>query len=74
MQYTGKGELYAVVGFARAVKWHNIAAILLILNYVFFVTGNILDGNGKYYRINKKNFFSDLWKTAEILFLGNVQG
>ena len=44
------------VGFARAVKWHNIAAILLTFNYIFFVAGNILAGNGKYYRIEKREF------------------
>jgi len=44
----------------RAVKWHNIAALILTLNYMVFVTGNILTENGKYYRLNKQNFFSDL--------------
>jgi thiosulfate reductase cytochrome b subunit len=50
-----------VVGFARAVKWHNIAAILLTFNYILFVTGNILTKNGRYYKIGRKNFISDLW-------------
>jgi thiosulfate reductase cytochrome b subunit len=61
MQYTGRKDYLLVVGFARAVKWHNIAAILLILNYIFFVTGNILTRNGGYYKIERKNFRSDLW-------------
>jgi thiosulfate reductase cytochrome b subunit len=74
MQYTGKGEYMLVVGFARAVKWHNIAAILLILNYAFFVLGNILSGNGKYYRIDKKNFFSDLWKQMRYYSWGMFRG
>jgi thiosulfate reductase cytochrome b subunit len=62
MQYTGKQDYILVVSFARAVKWHNIGAILLIINYIIFVTGNIISENGRYYRISKKNFFSDLGK------------
>jgi len=62
MQYTGKQGYILVVGFATAVKWHNIAAIMLTFNYIVFVTGNVVTGNGKYYRISKKNFFSDLGK------------
>ncbi|MCJ7448238.1 MAG: cytochrome b/b6 domain-containing protein [Bacteroidales bacterium] len=62
MQYTGKQDYILVVSFARAVKWHNIGAILLTINYIIFVTGNIISENGRYYRISKKNFFSDLGK------------
>jgi thiosulfate reductase cytochrome b subunit len=61
MQYTSKHDYVLVVGFARAVKLHNIAAIILTINYVIFVAGNIITKNGRYYRIRKKNFFADLW-------------
>ena len=74
MQYTGKEESIMFVGFARAVKWHNIAAILLTFSYVFFVVGNILGGNGKYYRIEKRNFFSDLWKQMKYYSWGMFRG
>jgi thiosulfate reductase cytochrome b subunit len=60
MQYTDKDNAAYVVGFAKAVKWHNFAAIVLVFNYIFFVTGNLLTSNGKYYRIKKKNFFSNM--------------
>jgi thiosulfate reductase cytochrome b subunit len=66
MQYTDMKDYIMVVGFARAVKWHNIAAILLTLNYIFFVTGNLFSGNSRYYKIEKKNFFADL--TAQISY------
>jgi len=49
-----------VVSFATAVKWHNIAAILLTINYIIFVIGNSATENGKYYRTGKKNFITDL--------------
>lgn len=60
MQYSGKDNHALLVGFARAVKWHNIAAIILVANYIIFVTGNILTPNGKYYKIEKKNFTRNL--------------
>lgn len=62
MQYTSKQDYILLVGFARAVKWHNIAAIILTLNYIFFVISNRLSGNSKYYKISRQNFFSDLVK------------
>ena len=62
MQYTDKENSSYVVGFAKAVKWHNSAAIILTVNYILFVTGNLLTKNGKYYRIGKKNFLPDLGK------------
>jgi thiosulfate reductase cytochrome b subunit len=60
MQFTDKENAAYVVGFSIAVKWHNFAAIALTINYIVFVTGNLFTGNGRYYRINRKNFLSDL--------------
>jgi len=74
MQYTGKEESAMLVGFARAVKWHNIAAIIITLNYCFFVAGNILGSNGRYYRIEKKNFIPDLWKQMKYYSWGMFRG
>lgn len=74
MQYTNNENYSLMVGFARAVKWHNIAAIILTTNYVFFVTGNILTGNGKYYRIGKQNFISDLWLQLKYYAWGMFKG
>lgn len=62
MQYTDKENAAYVVGFAKAVKWHNFAAIVLVINYIFFVTGNLLTQNGRYYRLGEKGFFSNLKK------------
>jgi thiosulfate reductase cytochrome b subunit len=60
MQYTDKGNPTYIVGFSIAVKWHNFSAIVLIISYILFVTGNLLTNNGKYYSISRKNFLSDL--------------
>ena len=62
MQYSDKDNSVLIVNFASAVKWHNVAAVILTISYIFFVTMNIRTENGKYYRISKKNFFSDLGK------------
>jgi thiosulfate reductase cytochrome b subunit len=74
MQYTDKDNAAIMVGFARAVKWHNIAAILLTLNYIIFVTGNILTNNGKYYRIERKNFWKDLGEQLKYYSWGMFKG
>jgi len=66
MQYSGKDNNVFIVGFARAVKWHNVAAILLTVNYIFFVTGNIVSKNGRFYRIAKQNFWKDLF--AQLIY------
>src|SRR5450759_1706536 len=60
MQYTDKENTAYVVGFAKAVKWHNFAAIVLVFNYIIFVSGNLLTQNGRYYRLGEKGFLSNL--------------
>ncbi|TFG41832.1 MAG: cytochrome B [Bacteroidia bacterium] len=74
MQYTDQKEYILVVGFARAVKWHNIAAVLLTLNYIFFVTGNIFTKNGRFYRIGRENFLKDLGKQLRYYSWGMFKG
>ena len=74
MQYTDKENLSYVVGFAIAVKWHNFAAVVLTGNYIFFVTGNLLTKNGRYYRIGKKNFLSDLGNQLKYYSWGMFKG
>jgi len=74
MQYTDKQDYVLVVGFARAVKWHNFAAILLTVNYIFFVTGNLLTANGKYYKLEKRNTWSDMWKQMRYYAWGMFKG
>ncbi|MCU0473373.1 MAG: cytochrome b/b6 domain-containing protein [Bacteroidales bacterium] len=74
MQYTGKHGYILLVGFASAVKWHNIAAVILTFNYIVFVTANVVTGNGRHYRIEKKNFFSDLGKQLLYYSRGMFKG
>ena len=74
MQYTDKENPSYMVGFAMAVKWHNFAALLLTLNYILFVTGNLLTRNGRYYKIYRENFIRDLVKQLKYYSRGMFRG
>jgi len=74
MQYTDLDNSMYVVGFAKAVKWHNYAAFILTANYVVFVLGNSFTKNGMYYRIRRENFWSDLMKQLRYYSFGMFKG
>jgi thiosulfate reductase cytochrome b subunit len=74
MQYTDKENTAYVVGFAKAVKWHNFAAFVLVFNYIVFVSGNLLTKNGKYYRIGRKDFMLNLGKQLKYYSFGMFKG
>ena len=74
MQYTDKENASYVIGFAIAVKWHNFAAIVLTVSYILFIIGNLLTKNGRYYRIGKKDFLSDLGKQLKYYSWGMFKG
>ncbi len=74
MQYTDLENSKYIVGFAKAVKWHNAAAMVLVANYIVFVVGNAFTGNGKYYRFRKENLWSDLIVQAKYYSYGIFKG
>lgn len=74
MQYTGKENSSYVVSFAKAVKWHNFAAMILTVNYIIFVIGNLFTSNGRYYKIRKDNFMSDLVRQLKYYSMGMFKG
>jgi thiosulfate reductase cytochrome b subunit len=74
MQYTDKDSTFYMVGFAMAVRWHNFAAIVLTINYISFVSGNLVTKNGRHYKINKETFVSDLVKQAKFYAFGMFKG
>ncbi|MEZ5069740.1 MAG: cytochrome b/b6 domain-containing protein [Bacteroidales bacterium] len=43
------GATGGFIRFNTAVSLHNVAAIILILNYGVFLIGNLVSANGKYY-------------------------
>ena len=52
MQYSNPDN--PVISFPIAVKMHNIGGIGLSLNYLVFLVGNAVSGNGKQYRLVMK--------------------
>lgn len=74
MQYTDKQNGIYMVGFAMAVKWHNYAAFVLTASYVVFILGNGLTANGRYYRIKKDTFITDLIKQGRFYAFGMFRG
>jgi thiosulfate reductase cytochrome b subunit len=70
MHFAGNENSIHIVRFSRAVGWHNIAAKILTVSYIAFITGNIFTENGKYYRLKRKNFISNLGKQVRFYFYG----
>ena len=52
LQYSG--QEYIVIKFQVAVSMHNIAGILLCINYLVIFFGNIFTKNGMYYRMRMR--------------------
>lgn len=60
MQYSSPD--FSLIRFDLAVSLHNICGILLTINYVFYVAGNAITPNGKYYKLTLKGLFDRLKK------------
>ncbi len=58
MQYSNPG--FELINFNLAVNLHNIAGILVTLNYLLFFFGNLMTSNKKYYRLKIKGLFKRL--------------
>lgn len=52
LQYAGESR--GLVRFDLAVRYHNIAGIILTVSFVFFLFGNWLTPNGRFYKIKRK--------------------
>ena len=51
----------SLIRFDISVAIHNIAALIVSVNFIFFVFYNIFAKNGKYYRNWRKNIVTNLW-------------
>lgn len=51
---------YGIIRFDKAVSAHNLAGMLLTLNYLLFFIGNWITPNGKYYKMTLKGLFNRL--------------
>lgn len=61
LQYSNpEGNL--IIRFDIAVNLHNISGIILSLNYILFVFGNMIRPNGNHYKFKIKGFLMDVFK------------
>lgn len=58
MQYSNPG--LELINFNRAVNLHNIAGMLVTINYLVFLFGNILTPNSRYYRLKIRGLIKRL--------------
>lgn len=60
--------------FDLAVSIHNTSGILLSLNYLVIIFGNILTSNGRFYKIKRKGFIDELVSQANYYLFGMFKG
>lgn len=58
MQYSN--PQFDILNFNLAVNLHNIAGIMVTLNYLLFLFGNMMTSNKKYYRLKFKGLIKRL--------------
>jgi thiosulfate reductase cytochrome b subunit len=64
----------AYIGFNTSVNIHNIAGIIVSLNYLLYFVGNMVTENGKFYIIKPKNFLRRPIKQAYYYAWGMFHG
>jgi thiosulfate reductase cytochrome b subunit len=60
----------SLIPFGASVGIHNITAIILTINYGFYVLGNMFTGNGMFYRKWRKNLWPKVWKQFKFYAFG----
>lgn len=65
---------FFLMSFGAAVKWHNIAAIILSANFLFFIIGNGITANGKHYKPGEKGLIKNLYKQGRYYAYGMFKG
>lgn len=72
MQYSNPE--YPFIRFDIAVSIHNTSGILLSINYIVVILGNIFTKNGQFYRIKKKGFMNELISQGRYYLFGIFKG
>jgi len=62
------------IGFNLAVNLHNIAGVVVSLNYLLFFLGNVFTDNSKFYIVKPKNFIKRPLKQAYYYAWGMFHG
>ncbi|NPA36917.1 MAG: cytochrome B [Chlorobi bacterium] len=63
-----------LMDFMTAVKWHNIAAIILCFNYLFYLIANSYTGNVRYYNIKEQALLKKIFIQARYYAYGMFKG
>ena len=74
MQYTDKITNTFIIKFDRAVAMHNFAALILTINYILFVLGNVLTKNGGHYKISWRLIWNELLIQFQYYAFGMFKG
>lgn len=72
MQYSNPE--FPMLRFDLAVSIHNTCGILLSINYLVIILGNIFTTNGRFYRFKRKGFMQELIRQANYYLFGIFKG
>lgn len=72
MQYATAGSTF--LKFSLAVDLHNIFGIIVSVNYLFFLLGNIFTKNARFYKIDFTGFVGKLIKQGQYYMFGMFRG
>jgi thiosulfate reductase cytochrome b subunit len=65
---------FVIIRFDYAVKYHNLAGIILSFNYLIFLFGNFYTGNNRFYKLKLKGLIDKLIKQAIYYLSGTFKG
>jgi thiosulfate reductase cytochrome b subunit len=65
---------FMIIPFDLSVTYHNLAGIVVSVNYFFFVIANILSGNVRFYRLELKGLVQNLIRQSMYYLLGMFKG
>lgn len=72
MQYAN--PQYPLIPFEIAVSVHNTSGILLCINYLVVLAGNLFTRNGEFYRIRWKGYLKELMGQGRYYLFGMFKG
>jgi thiosulfate reductase cytochrome b subunit len=72
MQYSNPNA--PLIRFDLAVRFHNIAGVIVTINYLIFIAGNLATGNGKHYRILFEGYFRRILQQMDYYLRGHFKG
>lgn len=69
MQYSNPENPF-LISFELSVQLHNVCGILISINYLLFVFGNLFSSNGKQYKIRTKGLWKRVYSQSVFYLFG----